>query len=182
MRVFADNTIYLTAALVCAGIGAVWDIRTRRIPNKLTGPALVVGLLLHLYVGGWRSMLSAALAGLIGGVVFLIFHLAGGMGAGDVKLIVAVLTIAGIHFVPQILLATALSGGIFAVVLAIWHGQLRSTLANIGVLFTHHRMHGMAPHDELNVSNPATLRLPYGIAIAAGTAVCLVSFGAGTQP
>ena len=52
-------------------------------------PQLLFGLLLHLTLGGWRQLGTAAAAGLVCGLIFLLFHLAGGMGGGDVKLITA---------------------------------------------------------------------------------------------
>jgi prepilin peptidase CpaA len=98
-------------SLVCAGGGAFLDVRTRRIPNWLTGPSLLAGLILHLVLGGWRSMATAALAGVLAGGAFLVFYLAGGMGAGDVKLMTAVGCVAGLTYVAEILIATALMGG-----------------------------------------------------------------------
>jgi hypothetical protein len=71
----------------------------------------------------------------------------------------------------EVLVATALLGGIFAVVLALSQRQLRALLANAVTLMIHHGKTGFTPHDELNLANPLTLRLPYGIAIAAGTAL-----------
>ena len=70
-------------------IGAMTDIRSRLIPNRLTGPAVLAGVLLHFVSGGWREGGGALLALLVCGGIFLVFHLAGGMGAGDVKLIAA---------------------------------------------------------------------------------------------
>jgi prepilin peptidase CpaA len=166
---------FVGVSLLCASIGAFCDIRTRRIPNWLTGPSILAGLALHLALGGWHSMARAALAGLLAGSVFLIFHLAGGMGAGDVKLITAVCCLAGLSYVPEILIATALMGGLFALMLALSRHRLKETLSNIGVLAVHHGTSGLRPHDDINVTNNERLRLPYGVAIAAGTAISFCS-------
>jgi prepilin peptidase CpaA len=171
--VFDRDVVYVGMALFCACAGAFRDVQTRRIPNWLTGPSILVGLALHLVLGGPLGMGKAALAGLLGGVVFLVFHLAGGMGAGDVKLMTAVSCLAGLSYLPELLIATALMGGIFAVVLAISRHRLKETLCNIGVLAIHHGSSGLRPHSDLNVENAARLRMPYGIAIAAGTGVSL---------
>jgi prepilin peptidase CpaA len=156
-------------------VGAICDVRTRRIPNWLTGSGVLFGLLLHLVLGGWRSVGSAAAGGLTAGAIFLLFYLAGGMGAGDVKLITAVCCLAGLGAVASILLGTALLGGLFAIVLALLHHRLKDTFANMGRLLVHHGASGLRPHPELNVSNPRTLRLPYGLAIAAGAGSSLCS-------
>jgi len=163
------------ASLVCASIGAVCDIRTRKIPNRLTGPSILVGLLLHLILDGWCAMSMSALAGVVGGGIFLVFYFAGGMGAGDVKLMAAVTSIAGLSHVAEILIGTALAGGLLAAGLALSRGQLKSAFINIGILASHHFTRGLTPHSQLNASNPKTLRLPYGIAIAAGAAMSFCS-------
>ncbi|MGB8888600.1 MAG: prepilin peptidase [Candidatus Korobacteraceae bacterium] len=175
MHGLALDTVYAIAAFVCAGIGAICDVGTRRIPNWLTGSGMLAGLLLHLRLGGWRSASGAALGGLLAGTIFLLFYLAGGMGAGDVKLIAAVCCLAGLSAVAGILLGTALLGGLFAVVLALLHQRMKDTFANLGRLLLHHGTSGLRPHPDLNLSNPGTLRLPYGLAIAAGAGSSLCS-------
>ncbi len=162
------ETVYALTAFLCAAAGAVSDIRTRRIPNWLTGGGMLVGLALHGWLGGWRALGTAGAGGVIAGSIFLLFYLAGGMGAGDVKLITAVCCLAGFSAVASILLGTALLGGVFAVVLALLHHRLKETFANTGRLIAHHGAGGLRPHPNLNLANPRTLRLPYGLAIAAG--------------
>jgi prepilin peptidase CpaA len=164
---------YPVAALGLALAGSATDIRSRRIPNMLTLPGILFGLLLHLALGGWKALALAGLAGLICGIIFAVFWIAGGMGAGDVKLITAVGCIGGLSHAGDLLLSTALAGGAMAIVLALSRGRLRQTLANVGALAVHHRFEGLAPHPELNVSNAKTLRLPYALAIAGGCAVTL---------
>ncbi len=90
------DRIYILTALACGLIGAVCDVRSRRIPNWLTGTA--IGLGWECTDGcraGWRWP-TAALAGAIGGGVFLLFYLGGGMGAGDVKLMAGVSVLVGL--------------------------------------------------------------------------------------
>jgi prepilin peptidase CpaA len=165
--------VYPVMALACALAGAACDLRDRRIPNLLTLPSILFGLLLHLYLDGWHGMGSSALAGLVAGVIFLIFWLAGGMGAGDVKLITAVACVAGLSHVIWLLILTALAGGVMAIGLALSRGRLKDTLLNLVALAVHHRFEGLKPHPQLNVGNKQTLRLPYAVAIAAGSAVTL---------
>jgi prepilin peptidase CpaA len=163
--------VYAAAALLCALTGAAFDIKSRRVPNFITGPGILLGLILHLLIGGWRQLLLAAAAGLICGVVFLIFHLVGGMGAGDVKLITAVGCIAGLGQVGYLLLLTSLAGGVLAILFALYRRRLKDTFTNLGALILHFRFEGFHAHPELNVSNSQTLRLPYAVAIAVGTAL-----------
>ena len=85
MTFMQPQLTYPAAASACALIASVTDVKSRRIPNLITVPAFFFGLLLHLFLGGWKQMLGSLAAGLICGVIFLIFYIAGGMGAGDVE-------------------------------------------------------------------------------------------------
>lgn len=168
-----QETIFLAAASVCASLAAVSDVRSRRIPNLITGPALLAGLLLHLGLGGWRGLLTSLAAALVCGGIFLVFYLAGGMGAGDVKLIAATAALAGWTHVPYLLVLTSLAGGVMAVGWALYRGQLRQVIVNTAAIAAHHGRQGLTPHPELNVENTSTLRIPYGLAIAIGSLLTL---------
>lgn len=170
----APDLLCLQSALACAAVATVTDLRSRRIPNWLTGPGFLAGLALHGLYGGVRGAGLALLAGLIAGGIFLAFCLAGGMGAGDVKLMAAVGALAGLQPLTGILIATALLGAVAAVVTALASGRLRETLTNAGSLLVHHNAHGMTPHPQMNVQNKAMLRLPYAIPIAGGCLAALL--------
>jgi prepilin peptidase CpaA len=165
--------LYPAAATVVALIGAATDWKSRRIPNLLTLPALLFGLLLHFSFDGWSGLGYSALAGLLCGSIFLIFFIAGGMGAGDVKLMAATGCLAGLSNSPSLLVLTAIAGGVMGVGFALMRGQMKQTLFNVAELATHHRKEGFTPHPDLNVQNRNTLRLPYGLAIAAGCCATL---------
>jgi prepilin peptidase CpaA len=152
----------------------VFDISSRRIPNFVTLPAICFGLLLHLVLGGWRQLGAAAAGGLICGSIFLVFYLAGGMGAGDVKLIAAAGCISGLSLVGPLLIWTSLAGGVMAFGIVIYRRRLKETALNICALVVHHRTEGLVPHPYLNVGEPRTVRLPYAVAIATGCALSLL--------
>jgi Flp pilus assembly protein protease CpaA len=84
-----------TLAAAVAVIAAVTDVRERRIPNRLTYPAMVAGLVLQTAVYGWHGLLLGLFGALLFGGCFLLFHLVRAMGAGDVKLAVALGCIIG---------------------------------------------------------------------------------------
>lgn len=163
-----------TALVGCSVAAAIVDMRERRIPNKLTLTALLGGVVLHAVNGGAREAGWALLTALIAGAVFMVFHIAGGMGAGDVKMMAALGCIAGIADVRNLLLATMILGALCAIGLAMWRGALRRTFGNVLVLVAHHRTNGIAAHPELNVRNDATLRLPYAVPMAMASALVLV--------
>jgi prepilin peptidase CpaA len=165
--------VYAACTLFCAVVGAVYDVISRRIPNAFTLPAILFGLLLHYSLGGWRQLGSAAAGGLVCGLIFLLFHLAGGMGGGDVKLMTAAGCTAGLSLVGPLLILTSLAGGVMAIGLALYHRRLKQTLGNMRALLIHHGTVGLAPHADLNLDNAQALRLPYGLAIAAGSVLSL---------
>ena len=162
------ETIYPGVAVGFGVVAAFTDIQSRRIPNWLTGSALLTGLLLHGLLDGWHGLWTSFAAALIAFGIFLIFHLAGGMGAGDVKLIAGAAALVGLGHTSYLLIFTSLAGGAMALLLALARGQLLHTLGNVAALAAHHREAGFTPHPEINVRNARTLRLPYGVAIAAG--------------
>ena len=165
--------VFPAASLLCATLSAVYDVRSRRIPNFITFPAMVFGLILHAALGGWGQLVTAAAGGLICGFVFFVFYVAGGMGAGDVKLITAAGCIAGLPLIGHLLLWTALAGGLMAIGLALYRRRLGATLRNLCAIALHHRTMGLMPHSQFNISNERTLRLPYALAIAVGSALTL---------
>ena len=170
------EALYLAIAIVVAGIGAMTDIASRRIPNWLTYSAMLVGIAGHALLQGWRGLASALVGGLISGGVFLVFFLVHAMGAGDVKLITAVGCLVGSELAVEVLLAAAFAGGIIAIVLALWQRKLLTVVMNVFEVIRFHATAGAKVHPSMNLSNPQATRLPYGVAIAAGVLYSAVAF------
>lgn len=176
-----QHLLFAALALGCAAIASVYDVRERRIPNRLTGVCLLTGLMLHLLMSGWQGLGSAALAALTAGGLFLVFFVVGGMGAGDVKLMAAIGAIEGFPTLQLTILTTVLAGALLALALAAYHGRMRQTMANTAAILSHHGRHGLQPHPEMNLANRQALRLPFALPIAAGCLVtlCALVCGAG---
>ncbi len=181
MDILEQQRMYIGGSLLCAGIGSVTDIRERRIPNLLVGPAMVAGLTLHLVLGGWHGLEDSALSGLIAGGIFLVFFLAGGMGGGDVKLMAAVGCFVGTSALPLVAISTAMAGAMLALAVSIHNRRLGETLHNVVALIDHHRRHGLKPHPDLSLSNAHTLRLPFALPIAVGCLFTLWVVGWGVR-
>ena len=155
-------------AVAVALAACFFDVSTRRIPNLLTVPAGIAGVLYHLGAGG----LSGGLAGVAGaavglGLFFPLFAL-GGMGAGDVKLMAALGAWLGPAGAAWTALYAALAGGVMAVVVALARGYLRTAFANIWTLLGFWRFAGIRPLDGITLQTSGSPRLPYALPITAG--------------
>jgi prepilin peptidase CpaA len=170
------DTYFLAGALAVAVIGAGWDVVTYRIPNVLTYTAMVVGLVCHVVFERWAGLYRGPAGLLLGGGIFLVLYLLRTMGAGDVKLMAAVGAFAGPSKILEIALYSAIAGGIFAIVVAIFKGRLRQTFRNLVDLLLFHSAVGAEVHPTLNLENPGALRFAYGVAILAGTLVEFVNY------
>ena len=138
-------------ALTAMVAAAAWtDLRTRRIPNWIPVTGAVIGVIF----GGLSSLAGAAL----GFGIFIVLYIAGGMGAGDVKLFSAVGALVGPQALIVVFIFTGLVGGIAAIALSASRGQLRETFTKASVLAVGFR----------TVPTLDSLRLPYGAVIAAG--------------
>jgi prepilin peptidase CpaA len=162
-----DDTA-LGVMLLIAMLGvAVWrDIGCHRIDNWITFPAAFIALCLHQYVGGLDGLVFALGGLLIGLVCFLPLHIAGGMAAGDVKLMAA----AGAFLGPMnTLVAVALSlvaGSVVGIMVLAGRGGLRDGLSHVGRQLVAASMTRVWM--DARPGSAAAQRFPYAIAIAIG--------------
>jgi prepilin peptidase CpaA len=156
-----------TVILVLAA--AVWDVRTRRIPNRLVLPFLVAGLVFSAarygLAGFARSMEGIGLAVAAVGV----FCWLRGMGMGDLKLCAAVGAWIGFTQLAVALVITAMTGGVMAVVWAARHGVLGESFDGAAELAFGAVRRGFRPHPILVLDHPRARGIPYAPAIAIGT-------------
>ena len=83
------------ALIVVAIIAGFYDIRFRRIPNWLNVAGLLTGFALNTYLYGSTGFRNAVLGMALAALVYIPLHALGAMSAGDVKLMVAIGSIAG---------------------------------------------------------------------------------------
>jgi len=153
-----------TLLLLMVSIAAVNDLATRRIPNRLLLAGLASALLLHGLSAEPGTALLSALGGmLLGLAIFLPFYLVRGMAAGDVKMMAVVGFFTGPTEAFQIAIFTWCAGGVMALVLVLLRSRLRLAFVNVG-----HLLSGKALPQSAG-------SMPYGVAIALGTIVVLVT-------
>lgn len=177
----------LPFVLLCGLLAAaVWhDVRARRIPNAVVFPGMLAALVLHAALPDAEGIASA-LGGLALGLAILMpMYALRMMGAGDVKLLAMVGAFVGAGQVVAVALATLIAGGALALAVAAAQGSLRRLLANTRQMMVYSGMSALAGFMTPPVAPaaPASGRLPYAVAIAAGTAACFAWQGIhGTWP
>src|SRR2546425_654040 len=121
----------MLAAVFAAAAG--WtDWRSRRIPNWLTLPGLVLAIAANTLAWGWTGARDSLLGAGLGLALLLPFVLVRSLGAGDWKLVGALGAFLGPQHLIAVLLGAILVAGVMAVVLVIWHGRVRQTVRNLG--------------------------------------------------
>lgn len=167
---FVSSTQFVASlALAVALTAAFTDVRRHKIPNLLTYPAMIVGLLVQALFFKVHGLIVSLEGGLFFGGIFLLFYVVGAMGAGDVKLAAALGFIVGMPASLRVLIATGIAGGVLAFIIALFTGRLYLTVKNALSLFAFHGRHGLKEHPTVNLANPKAARMPYGLAFAAGT-------------
>lgn len=175
---------YILLALLLAAL--FFDLTRKKIPNFLTFPIMLWGLLAHTITGGAEGFLFSVYGLLLGLAIFFIPFMLGGMGGGDVKLLGAIGAIKGLQFVFYAAVFTAFCGGILAVIYLIYNRQLlrilKKILAFVAVpLLTLLYFRFRNPYlnqlslllSSAETHSEEKVYLPYGVAIAAGTIIAL---------
>lgn len=160
------------AALAAMLLAAMWhDATMRRIPNPLVlwGSLTALGLSVSPHGIGLGSALAGGMVGFFG---FWVMYLLRAVGAGDVKLAGATGLFVGHPDMLWVNLLILLAGGALSITWVLLTSQLGTVLQNLKTGLTQiwlTRQHG-------HLSTPTTFpvgrtRLPYAVAIGAGTAV-----------
>jgi len=124
------NETLNSAAFAIGLFGGVHDLLTRRIPNWFTFSAIGLGLGAQLWLGGWAGLLSGFLGVALGFALFFPIYATGYMGAGDVKLQMAVGAWMGWWLALHVALGAVMIGGAFAFFEVIFRGRLRAVFQN----------------------------------------------------
>ena len=160
--------------------GAVSDLGTRRVPNRLTGPVLLGGLVWAALIGRLAGLADATAGCLMLAFPYVLLFVFFGGGAGDAKLMGALGAWLGVINGTVVLASVLLSGLVLAVGFALAKKQLVSVLVNVARMVTLTAIFPMVVGAKTSRSKDLVPRtqdmqkIPYAIAIFAG-----VCFGAG---
>lgn len=164
------------------------DLKFRKVPNKITMPMALTGILLSILHSGLEGLFFS-MGGLVFGLlIFIIPYMLGGMGAGDVKLMASIGALMGWRFTMWTALGAALAGGVMVILYMAYKKELGYTLFKaVGILMIplgkkiyertfSPKILKMVSYFENKQSRSSAVYIPYAVAIATGS--ILVLFGA----
>ena len=163
------HVVSLATLFVVLVVTSYTELKENRIPNWITIPGVMIGLLVGY--SPWGITLGASVGGLVVGFGFLfIFYMFGGMGGGDVKLMGTVGALLGYPLIMTTLVYTAIVGGFMAIAVLVWNKNLwHGITSSIAMLFRKEK-----PEEERTEEAEAKMgAVPYGIAIICGCMMTL---------
>jgi prepilin peptidase CpaA len=164
----------------CSLFAAITDLRSRRIPNALTGPMFLAGLIWSGYAGGLGGFGDAFMAAIALAAPYVVLFLIAGGGAADAKLMGAVGAWVGIHEGALILICVCISGAVIGVSYSIIKGRAAGVFYNLMMMSLGmiSLIAGRRTWREVAAEMPdarTMLKIPYGLAIFAG--ICVAAAG-----
>lgn len=157
--------VILGGAVLLSLIAGWTDLRSRRIPNWLTVPGVVIGVVANTVLGGKNGLISSLIGALVGLGLLLPFVLLRSLGAGDWKLAGALGAFAGRELLINLLIGSVFVAGLMAMALIIYKGRVRQSLRNIGHILAS-LVTFQLPGARVSLDNPDSLKVPYGVALA----------------
>lgn len=166
----AENwTVWLVTTVLI--VAAIIDGAILKVPNWLTFP-FIIGGWLHCSIAGGLEGFGWSLVGTCVGMCLLLFlRNVGGMGAGDVKLLAGIGAWLGATITLHAFAATAIVGGIMAVLMVLHRGEIYKHIAIGHQILAEWKSANSAKELSLvaRERKPTMLLLPYGIPMAIGS-------------
>ena len=145
------------------------DLRYRRLPNALTLGGAAVALVWRLGAGSWPAFLSGLSGGLLASLLLILPFLLHSAGGGDVKMLFAAGAVVGRGGVMGLLLYVSLAGLALAFVFLVLGRVDRGRLVHYVRCVFDWRYDRAAGRASLPPKTSEKARVPFGLAIAAGT-------------
>ncbi|HEY1297268.1 MAG TPA: prepilin peptidase [Chloroflexota bacterium] len=118
-------------AVSVAGLAAVTDVWSRRIPNWVTFGTLLLGVVLNTWLHGAEGLVGAVAGAALGLALLLPFYAMGAVGAGDVKLLGALGALLGPQALLWVALYAAIVCGVRSAFILARRGRLSATVNEI---------------------------------------------------
>jgi len=171
------STVIFTGA--CMGL----DVRTRRIPNVVTGPAIVLGAALNFLHGGLPGLVMSLTGFVVTVAVLLAPFALGGIGGGDVKMMAALGTLLGPRLAFLGLALGMILGGAIMIVHLGRLGRLGEKLRATASMFSAAAVTGSLEPLRVSADRPNAISFPYSVPLGLGTlAVLAAGLTSGATP
>ncbi len=112
--------------ILAATIATFTDLRNMTIPNWLTLPLLVTGLLYSGITEGTAGIIESLQGCAVAGGIFMMAYIMIGGGGGDVKLMMALGSWLGFERSAVLMLAVTISGFFASIIILISQGSLKN--------------------------------------------------------
>lgn len=161
-------------------LAALLDLKCLHIPNRLTIPLGLIGVIYYTAIFGWSGLAFSSSGLVVGFLLLIVFFLIGAMGAGDIKLLAAVGAWLGATNAIRICLIACLAAGVYSLGVCLARGRLGGVMGErmAGVSFSHSsaRLFGTTGSVESVVQREdRRLRvLPFALMIAVGVIVSVM--------
>ncbi len=165
--------------VLTVAFGAAFDVGTRKIPNYVTVGGLAVALVVRVATAGVgvEGLLGGVLGSLLAFLLTFPLFMLKGMGGGDVKLLTAAGAFLGPYRTFVALLATALIGGVLAILVSVRRRRLGASLAGTYLVVRGLALKALSGGEVDAVPTLETqgaVTVPYGVAIAIGAVIGLL--------
>lgn len=176
-----NNSILITVLF----LASFFDVKYKKIPNFLTIPVMLWGLLSSTITSGFKGFQFSIFGLLFGIGIFIIPFALYLIGGGDVKLMGAVGALMGWKFSLSAVLYSGIAGGIIAIIVTLFDKNFINLIKKLIIhIFSPilkffylrteketflKKLHNI---DEVNL-NHTKKYIPYGVAITIGTLLVL---------
>jgi prepilin peptidase CpaA len=150
------------------GIASMLDWKYRKVPNWLTFFLAFTGFIFQFYVNGTAGFINS-LAGFGLGIALLYLPFTmGGMGGGDVKLMGAIGAFTGPVMVFHVFLASALFGGLMALIEIARTRSWKATFGSLKERLLYIVLYQKIPAESQISFSRRSHTIPYAIMITCG--------------
>ena len=180
------NNLNLITLVLLISFSGYFDITRKKIPNFITLPVILWGLLTHTIIDRFEGLKFSGLGFILGLAIFIIPFILSGMGGGDVKLMTAIGALKGWRFVLLTTIYSGLIGGIIIIIILIKQKKLLITLKRMLAIVLKPLMFVLTltfENNKLKQFNSWLLDsqinwekqyIPYGVAIGIGAMIALL--------
>ena len=170
----------ITLAVMVPGIlYAAWvDYAQRKVPNWLNAAIAAIGFIVQASFFGWTGIGWGAAGLAVGFALLIVPWLMHGMGAGDVKLMMAM----GVWLGPWLTLVSfvvgAIIGGLVAIIMIVSTGRTIHAMANMQTIMTKVKRFDTAfgEYGGARTFGSTSQLLPYGVPLTVGTIGVLLTY------